>query len=87
MKRFLLKGNYKYSQFATNFHLFLSEQLLILPMAKNKNTSDKKVSTGVVVSDKVGSYENHPFFVAKANEAKAFLQKAGLPPQLQQHSK
>ena len=31
------------------------------------------------VSDEVGNYEKHPFFVKKANAAKAFLKKVGLP--------
>ena len=31
------------------------------------------------VSDDVGNYEKHPFFVKKANAAKAFLKKVGLP--------
>lgn len=32
-----------------------------------------------IFSDKVGNFENHPFFVKKKEEAKAFLAKAGLP--------
>lgn len=31
------------------------------------------------VTDEVGSYEKHPFFVKKANAAKSLLQKVGLP--------
>ncbi|MBD0296767.1 MAG: hypothetical protein ICV84_16485 [Flavisolibacter sp.] len=31
------------------------------------------------VDNKVGNYEKHPFFVKKANEAKKFLKRAGLP--------
>ena len=34
------------------------------------------------IDPKVGNYEKHPFFVKKTNEAKAFLNKAGLPKQL-----
>jgi hypothetical protein len=35
-----------------------------------------------IVSEHVGNYEKHPFFVNKANEAKAFLKAAGLPKEL-----
>jgi len=31
----------------------------------------------------VGDYGNHPFFVKKAEEAKAFLDRVGLPKNLQ----
>ena len=41
----------------------------------NKRT--KKASA--IVDSKVGNYEKHPFFVKKANEAKAILKKVGLP--------
>ncbi len=40
--------------------------------------SDKKKG-GATVSDKVGNYEKHPFFVKKKAAAKAFLKKVGLP--------
>jgi hypothetical protein len=30
----------------------------------------------------VGNYEKHPFFIKKANEAKALLKKVGLPKKL-----
>lgn len=42
----------------------------------------KKINTskpGAVVREDVGNYEKHPFFVKKANRAKAFLKEAGLP--------
>jgi len=35
-----------------------------------------------LVSEHVGNYEKHPFFVKKANEAKAFLKAAGLPKEM-----
>jgi len=35
-----------------------------------------------VVDTKVGNYEKHPFFVKKANAAKALLKEVGLPKQL-----
>jgi hypothetical protein len=44
---------------------------------------NKKKSTGkktfAVIDTKVGSYEKHPFFIKKANEAKALLKAVGLP--------
>jgi hypothetical protein len=53
--------------------------------SKGKNVSRKEASTeksGVVVSDSVGNYEKHPFFIKKATAAKALLLKVGLPKQL-----
>ena len=50
-----------------------------------KKKKDKKIPAneqGAIVSDHVGNYETHPFFVKKANNAKAFLKTAGLPKQL-----
>lgn len=35
-----------------------------------------------IISDKVGNYENHPFFVEKTKAAKEFLDKVGLPEEL-----
>ncbi len=37
---------------------------------------------GVVVSSEVKDYSNDPFFVKKAEEAEAFLNKHGLPKEL-----
>jgi hypothetical protein len=48
-----------------------------MPAIKNKNTGKKK--TLAIVDPKVGNYEKHPFFVKKANEAKALLKSVGLP--------
>jgi hypothetical protein len=48
---------------------------------KNKKTSNKK-KTLAIVDPKVGNYEKHPFFVKKANEAKALLKAVGLPKKL-----
>lgn len=48
---------------------------------KNKKTSKGKSLLGVV-DKSVGNYEKHPFFVKKANEAKALLKAVGLPPKL-----
>ena len=50
-------------------------------IAKNKKTSHVKKTLGTVNS-KVGNYEKHPFFVKKANEAKALLKAVGLPKKL-----
>lgn len=49
-----------------------------MPALKNKNTGKKK-KTFAMVDPKVGNYEKHPFFVKKANEAKALLKTVGLP--------
>lgn len=48
--------------------------------SKTKNTNKKKKH--VVVDPKVGNYEKHPFFIKKANEAKALLKAVGLPKKL-----
>jgi hypothetical protein len=50
-------------------------------ITKNKNHSKRK-KIFAVVDDKVGNYEKHPFFVKKANEAKALLKAVGLPKKL-----
>ena len=52
-------------------------------MAKERN-QEKKVSAKkpvirANVSNEVGNYEKHPFFVKKTNDAKEFLQMVGLP--------
>jgi hypothetical protein len=51
---------------------------------KTKSASSKKASkkTGAVVSDSVGNYEKHPFFIKKAVAAKTLLSEVGLPKQL-----
>jgi hypothetical protein len=46
----------------------------------NKKLSGKKKEP--IVSENVPSYETHPFFIKKANEAKAFLKAVGLPKKL-----
>jgi hypothetical protein len=50
-------------------------------VAKNK-TGTKNKKTFAVVDNNVGNYEKHPFFVKKANAAKALLKAVGLPKQL-----
>jgi hypothetical protein len=50
------------------------------PKKKQTKKVAKKSSTDTV-SDAVGNYEKHPFFVKKAAIAKAYLSKVGLPKQ------
>ncbi len=49
-----------------------------------KETTKEKVSkkTDALFSDGVGNYEKHPFFIKKADTAKALLLEVGLPKQL-----
>ena len=49
---------------------------------KNSNASSKTHESSAVVSDTVGNYEKHPFFIKKASAAKVVLHKIGLPKQL-----
>ena len=42
----------------------------------------KAPKTGAIISDNVGNYEKHPFFIKKVAAAKALLQEVGLPKQL-----
>jgi hypothetical protein len=53
-----------------------------LKPVKVKKTFQKiisKISANGAVDRNVGNYEKHPFFVKKANKAKALLKEAGLP--------
>jgi hypothetical protein len=45
---------------------------------KGKKTRVSKKIFGVI-DPNVGNYEKHPFFVKKANEARAILKEVGLP--------
>lgn len=45
----------------------------------DEKESDMNGKKSAIVSDKVGNYEKHPFFVKKKEAAKAFLKKNGLP--------
>ena len=47
---------------------------------KAKNKKNKKANS-VIVDKSVGNYEKHPFFIKKANKAKALLKEVGLPEQ------
>lgn len=51
-------------------------------MDKKKNNSKTDPKTSAIVHEDVGNYEKHPFFVKKANRAKAFLKEVGLPVKL-----
>jgi hypothetical protein len=46
---------------------------------KGKKSAGKAQTIKAIVTNEVGNYEKHPFFVKKANEAKELLQKIGLP--------
>ncbi len=51
---------------------------------KNKPVKNKKAKARTrkifgVISSEVGNYENDPFFVKKAKEAKELIDKYGLP--------
>jgi hypothetical protein len=48
-------------------------------MKKNKGGNQHLRSKAAIISDSIGNYEKHPFFVRRRNEAKAFLKKVGLP--------
>jgi hypothetical protein len=43
--------------------------------AKKRNAQEP----AFIISDKVGNYEKHPYFVKKANDAKELIKKYGLP--------
>ncbi len=55
-------------------------------MPKKENTSKIVLKPGAIVNEDVGNYEKHPFFVKKANRAKAFLKDVGLPLKLSKKS-
>jgi hypothetical protein len=46
----------------------------------SKKADKKELST--TVSEPVGNYEKHPFFIKKTKAAKELLTKVGLPKQL-----
>jgi hypothetical protein len=50
-----------------------------------KSTSIKAKASpkkDAIVSESVGNYEKHPFFIKKAGAAKALISQVGLPKQL-----
>ena len=65
--------------YSKSFFILIFTTIIMPRKAKKYNTS---VKIGAIVSDSVGNYEKHPFFVKKAEEAKAFLKATGLPTQL-----
>lgn len=50
-----------------------------MPKKLKNSTRKKKIKTFGIIDPGVGNYENHPFFVKKANEAREFIEKYGLP--------
>ncbi len=54
--------------------MMIVDTKIVRPIA---STSYKRLD-GIVTTE-VGNYEKHPFFVKKANAAKAKLAKVGLP--------
>lgn len=53
-----------------------------MPVAIKKGSNLTRKKVYAIVDPKVGSYEKHPFFIKKANEAKALLKAVGLPKKL-----
>ncbi len=54
---------------------------------KSSNTTNTKSKAHKNnISDSVGSYEKHPFFIKKASAAKTLLLKVGLPKELAKKS-
>jgi len=51
-------------------------------MSTVRKTSVKEKEDNIIVSDKVRSHANDPFFVKKVEEAKEFLRKHPLPDHL-----
>ena len=48
-------------------------------VSKSRQSGTVKKISHIVVSEEVGNYEKHPFFVKKANEMKELLKKVGVP--------
>ncbi len=55
-------------------------------MSLNQKSTSTKTKAAqkkdAIVSESVGNYEKHPFFIKKAAAAKALLSQVGLPKQL-----
>ena len=49
-------------------------------MEPQKN--NQKIKINAIISNDVKDYGNDPFFIKKANESKAFLEKHGFPEEL-----
>jgi hypothetical protein len=54
----------------------------MITKSKNKKSTQTKRTEKSVVSKKVKDYGNEPFFIKKANESQAFLEKHGFPEEL-----
>ena len=49
-------------------------------MLKRKQSKRSAIAkTSAIISDRVGNYQQHPFFVRKAEKAKAFVEANGMP--------
>ncbi len=53
-----------------------------MPITTKHKKISRKERASSIVDNKVGNYEKHPFFIKKANEAKAFFKEVGLPKKL-----
>jgi len=53
-----------------------------MPAITKLKSAAKNKRSFAEIDSKVGNYEKHPFFVKKANAAKALVKKTGLPKQL-----
>jgi hypothetical protein len=49
---------------------------------KNKKTKALIKAPDFTIDPNIPSYENHPFFIKKAKEAKELLDRVGLPKEL-----
>jgi hypothetical protein len=66
---------YPYLEEISNF-----ESVEISKYMATKKADKKELNT--IVSEPVGNYEKHPFFIKKAKAAKELLTKVGLPKHL-----
>lgn len=48
----------------------------------SKKKEQKKVAITAIISSNVKDYSNDPFFIKKADDSKAFLEKHGFPEEL-----
>jgi hypothetical protein len=53
-----------------------------MPVIEKNKKPNRTKKVNAIVDQKVGNYEKHPFFVKKANAAKALLKEVGLPKKL-----
>lgn len=54
----------------------------MITKSKNRKSNRTQKTEKSVVSKKVRDYGNDPFFIKKANESQAFLEKHGFPEDL-----